>query len=289
MSKVKRGYHGFKRKHSRYVYVMENKDYVKIGISFDPNERLIRLNSAINSGEDVFRVVYYVDCLDGESARALEKSLHDRFKPFQIITDIDGAKTECFSKVIKADAIAALVDVENIAHFDPFLTCHPQNYRDFLKANNLSPLQIACKLGKSLTKSAETKIQLGVSCIISNLFVAPDKKIVYCDNNVANLTSGKYICLSLLKSLFESEKTLTNKGFILPDNISIRYDVRVGSSLRTDFFRNQVRPNYLTAIYSYKNNISDFLTKMIDTKSTIVAYREALDEYCKTTLDTDDS
>jgi hypothetical protein len=279
MDRLTKGYHGFKRKHSRYVYVMENKDYIKIGVSFDPKERASRINLYVPADEDNFIVLHCVDCIDGESARTLEKNLHHKFRDFQIPTNIEGAKTECFSKSIKDDAIAALIEVENITPFDPFITCHPQNYRDFLELNNLDLLIIAEKLGKTFSESLRLKMKLSISCIIANLQVSDGKKIIFNNNNLSNLCSGMCICTPLLKALFGAEQSLTLGEFILPSGMSVRYDVRVGRRLKTKFFKTQVRPTYLLSLYSYRNNLSEYLTRMIETESTVYEHTKSLEKH----------
>lgn len=271
-----RGYEGYKRSHSKYLYIMENKDYIKIGISFDPNHRCYNLNYDLEDKNDQFVIVKYIDCLDGLTARTLEKHLHLMFRDKQIITDFIGAKTECFCKSIKEDVISKLDELDKYRYYDPFLSCHPKHYRAFLASNNLTVEDVCSLIGKSPTKYAKQAVQLSLCNILANIQTSQDKLLTYAKNEVDNLTSGGVICTRILEELFLSDGVININNFNIPKDIDIRYDVRVGSRLRNRHFTQAVSPLYLKELYSYVNNISEYLTRMIDTKSTLAIYREVL-------------
>jgi hypothetical protein len=271
-----RGYEGYKRSHSKYLYVMENKDYIKIGISFDPNHRCYNLNYDLEDKNNQFKIVKYIDCLDGLTARTLEKHLHLIFKDKQIITDFLGAKTECFCRSIKDDVLSKLDELDKYRYYDPFLSCHPKHYRAFLELNNITVEDICSLVGKSPTKYAKQAVQLSLCNILANIQTSQDKLLVYGRNEVDNLTSGGVICTRILRELFLSDGVININNFNIPEDIDIRYDVRVGCRLKNRHFTQGVSPLYLKELYSYVNNISEYLTRMINTKSTLAIYREIL-------------
>jgi hypothetical protein len=99
--------------------------------------------------------------------------------------------------------------------------------------------------------------------------------------DVVNLASSRYFCKNILEKLFLSKGELNVGSFLLPKDISVRYDVRVGSNLRTKYFKYNVRPMYLISVYSYTQNLSEFLTRMINDKSSFAKYQKEQEDYAQ--------
>jgi hypothetical protein len=262
-----------KKKFSRYVYLMESENYLKIGISFDPNTRRYRLNYDNNSSGENFVVVKWVDCLNGRDALALEKVLHEKFKKFQIITDLLGAKTECFSKEIKQDVLRELEIVDNYQSFDPFITCHPEKVREFFKINNTTLYDFCLDNFGRVTDTVMKKVKLSLGCILANFSIAGLKKVTCCKNMVGNLSSGADYCYRILKNLFIKDGVLDHGGKLIPNNIEPRYDVFAVKRVKLSYFRDCARYMVLIDLYSYKNNLIQRLTDAIDAKAESNMYK----------------
>lgn len=268
MSDKDKLHYGYKQRHTRYVYLMESEDYLKIGISFDPYHRLERVNNHNKDSGQRFKIVKYVDCLDGVASRLMESQLHEKYRDYQIITDLEGAKTECFSKVIKHDVISDLDNSDIYQYFDPFICCHPKHYRNFLSNNNLNVEDICNIIGRKFSDYVHSAIKKSMSCILANISVGKGKRIVYVKRDIENLASGRTFCYLILNKMFNQDGYLNADNFVL-ENLDVKYDVLTSKAFNTVYFREQARPLMFLNLYSYKNNISEYLTRRIDQDSVL--------------------
>lgn len=254
----------YKKKHSRFVYVMESQSYLKVGISYDPKDRLIRLHGENSNHIEKFVLLKYIDCLNGDNARLMEKHLLNKFKQFQVKTDLYGAKTECFSKEVKVDLLAELDDLDCYQDFDPLLTCTPKILDYFLKLNNLNLYDICVKLVGRCTDLTRDRVKNSLLCILANISIAGGNTLVYTRDYLDNLSTGGVFCYRLIESMFSCNGFISANGFILPEDIKVKYDNRCSKKLKTFYALNVLRSTYLLGLYSYKNNLNNYLTRLIE-------------------------
>jgi len=111
------------RKHTNILYLFKSVGLrlVKIGISCDPINRLNKLNESIIDKGEYFTLVDFVQFKSSGDAIYYEKVLHNRFKEQQVLTEILGAKTECFDISILSSATAEILTARSFSFYDPFI------------------------------------------------------------------------------------------------------------------------------------------------------------------------
>lgn len=255
----------YKRKHSRFVYVMESQSYLKVGISYNPEDRLAKIHEDNQSHQERFVILKYIDCLNGDNARLMEKHLLNKFKEYQVKTDLQGAKTECLSKEVKEDLLAELDSLDCYQDFDPFLTSTPDIFYYFLKLNNLDFYDICIKLTGRCTDLTRNAVKNSILCILANISIAGDNILVYTKKYLDNLSIGGVFCYKLIKSMFSCNGVISSNGFTIPQNVKIKYETRCGKKIRAFYAVDRMsRVTFLLGLYSYKNNLNPYLTKLID-------------------------
>jgi hypothetical protein len=264
----------FKKRYSRYLYVLESNNYLKVGISYNPYDRVSRLHSENPESDEKFEVLAYIDCGDGQSARLREREILDKFKNYQKLTNLYGAKTECFSKDIKPELIKEL-DSFNLYHnFDPFITVSARDIRDFLSLNNKNLMDMCHCVGVKFTDFNVSRLKKGLSCILANISISGGKKILCDKKNIVNLSSGRYMTFDLILSMFSENLILNYFDFLIPNDMQVSYDVCVGGNLKKNYFKTTVRPNFLLTLYSYVNGLSDYLVRKINEDSLVRLCRD---------------
>lgn len=163
----------YRRKNTNQLYIMESSEYVKIGVSSDSVKRLGRLNNGLPEFRK-FKLVKVKVCKDRYEALKLEKYMHLKFKDFQTITDIIGAKTECFSKDILNVALEDLDVVCELYPFDPYIVV---NLLDVPRIFGYSIIELYQIVGFDIR--FKKGFNLALRNIAANVVAAKGRKIFY--------------------------------------------------------------------------------------------------------------
>ena len=114
-----------------YIIILEELDVVKVGITNNFPERMYSLKNAMlkSSLIDItITPVHRFVVKSRLSAVSLEKSLHKKFKDYQIYNYDFAGHTELFSKEI-LNKIPELIDIPKICYYNPDIYCEPSEYQ----------------------------------------------------------------------------------------------------------------------------------------------------------------
>lgn len=152
---------------------MESKDYIKIGISSDTTKRVKSLNKHL-SVEDRFSIIKIHYCEDRFLCMELEKYLHDKYKHYQIITNIRGAKTECFSKQILNDVLNDFIEIGEVYVYDPFIFVGVNEVHKVLG----KPLEEIFKI-LGVSKGVQNSAKKALKNLAANIIKSKNRRIFY--------------------------------------------------------------------------------------------------------------
>lgn len=259
----------FKKRHSRYLYLLESDNYIKVGVSYNPYDRVLRLHAENPESSEKFKVLRYIDCGDGQLARLREREILDKFKNYQKLSNLYGAKTECFSKEIKSELIKELDNLDLYQNFDPFITVTPENLREFLKLNGKNLMDICQSVGFKFTDFNVKRLKKALSCILANINISGSKKVLCDKNHIVNLSSGRSATFDLILNMFSENLILKSFDLLIPQDMEVSYDVYVGSNLKSSYFKKAARPNFLINLHSYTKNLSPYLVRKINEDSLV--------------------
>lgn len=163
----------YRRTNTNQLYVMESSEYIKIGVSSDSVKRLSKLNQHLEDSRK-FRLVKVKVCRDRHEALKLEGYMHSTFKESQMLTDIIGAKTECFSKSILPEVLECLDTLCEFYSFDPYIVVSILDVPKILGTDLRSLYKLV-----GVDPRFKKKYDLALRNLAANVVMAKGRKIFY--------------------------------------------------------------------------------------------------------------
>lgn len=248
-----------------YVFYSEGLQLIKIGKSGNIENRLDKLNCNITDKSNYFVLVDFVSFENSMDAGAFEKYLHYKYSNYQSLTNISGAKTECFLPKILPDVLLELKNNISRVAYDPFVFVNIVDAEIILGTTSESLIDM---LNLKHTENVSRKLKKVMRNIAANILIAEGKVIYYTERILA------YIAPSHKLSSLVFNHFLADGVFLTTHECSFTiHDMRLQE--RKLSYR-KLSVDYLLKIPS----LNEYTLKV----NSHIKYKEAVMNYCKSKL-----
>lgn len=234
----------YKRRHTNKVYLFKSHGLglIKIGIASNIVNRVLSLNFEIEDVENHFELVDFVQCEDSSSAKALENRLHVYFGSNKVVTQIRGAKTECFCISLLDEALKLLTDERVTSHYDPFIYVDDKVVHEVLGTGYVE----YCRKYNIMAVVKQDRVQKAFRNLVANIIVNNGTYIYYNEGIVSTLSVECGITFKVFSEFIPSQTFI---DFTFRSGYDIKFRMMHMDDKGLNF--KKIRPDYLLKIYSF--------------------------------------
>lgn len=239
---------------------MESPTLVKVGVSCDPYNRISFINTQLPENEH-FRVEDAIHFETVEQAYNIEQGIHKNFKEFNIPTNIQGAKTECYSKDILPLIRDYLSKTELRTHY----------YDPFIYVSNCDASKVIGKSLKELendfkiSKAFKARFRCVIRNLAANIVVANGAKIFYTGKQMTSFSIRGTYTETIFNILYPAFSVRIPESYDVEVKLISLNAPRKWFSKYTVATRTHISNLYSLKLYKFDGSKADnYLRKLMD-------------------------